>query len=631
MSKPYKPIYLTFLSATLLFGAVFSTHASINNPVDPNAMWEKYQNNPGFQQALDELAISYDNLVNPAYASTYDAKNPDNPLFWLNRTLTIYENAEQGRYQIPVTEAHEEGRDRTAGKGRNNYFLTHTWGKKDDRVTLRLGEVPQNVSCSAAIDPEYEHPRGITGVQALNANTETTYTFSQDALLVVGCEDQTKKMENTDQLISVDIVQGGTYHPLFIFGLHDTTEWKRQAEAPTPSGYHFMFDGRVRFVANQDIAQQSANNNILQTLRQSLLRTITYDKLNGMDGSNWLHHPSRGLLFATYQSCCWANGGNGLVGIGQNPINETPDWLDWHEYGHQFQVEWSWDDQSEVTVNLYSLAACYTTLGDVDITQCHPNEGLSGFSWDQQAVGTMLNSGQTWDFNSEEVFRRATFFGELMTSWPQLYPALGKAFREIHHSDSAKVDTSQEKIDWFMLNASKISGVNLNSFFQQWNMPLSAEAISEINALNLPQPIKVAKTFTGYLTETSAAQVTIPGEENTINIAIVTNTPTAGPTSMVWAEYGETPLYAQVVDSRNRTLIVKLRGQIQHGVCTIHTVNSAANCYSGTDNYVSVNYKAEDNPLLPPGSYTGVLHLMARDWHNKDWTANVNVNLAIVK
>ena len=33
----------------------------------------------------------------------------------------------------------------------------------------------------------------------------------------------------------------------------------------------------------------------------------------------------------------------------------------------------------------------------------------------------------------------------------------------------------------------------------------------------------------------------------------------------------------------------------------------------------------------PQGSYTGVLHLIANDWHNTDWTANVNVDLSIVK
>lgn len=131
--------------------------------------------------------------------------------------------------------------------------------------------------------------------------------------------------------------------------MNDRAEWRAQAQATTPSGYHFMFDGRTRFVASQVIAQNSATKNIEQTLRQSLLRTITYDKLDGLDGSSWLHQPSRGLLFATYQSCCWASGGQGLTGIGgDSSIPETPSWLDWHEYGHQFQMSWSWSDQEKL-------------------------------------------------------------------------------------------------------------------------------------------------------------------------------------------------------------------------------------------------------------------------------------------
>lgn len=93
----------------------------------------------------------------------------------------------------------------------------------------------------------------------------------------------------------------------------------------------------------RQLRKNSATKNIEQTLRQSLLRTITYDKVDGLDGSSWLHQPSRGLLFVSYQSCCWANSGQGLIGVGgDSSIPETPSWLDWHEYGHQFQMGWSW-------------------------------------------------------------------------------------------------------------------------------------------------------------------------------------------------------------------------------------------------------------------------------------------------
>ncbi|MER2725181.1 hypothetical protein ABTY71_24775, partial [Escherichia coli] len=90
---------------------------------------------------------------------------------------------------------------------------------------------------------------------------------------------------------------------------------------------------------------------------------------------------------------------------------------------------------------LYSIAACYTTLGDTDFKNCHSNEGFYGFGWDQQAIGTLLKSGHTWNFAKEDLFRRASFFGEIMTSWPQLYPALSKAYREVNQNDPTLVNS----------------------------------------------------------------------------------------------------------------------------------------------------------------------------------------------
>jgi len=621
------------LYALILSISAFTAHAeSISVQTSPNDLWQQYENNPGFNEALDELGITYENLINPQYSSDYNVSDINAPLFWLSRTLTIYSQAAQGYYKIPVTEVHAAGRDRTTSHGRNSYFLTHIWGQKGESVTLRPDHIPENVLCSAAIDPNYDDLGAPINIIDLKAGQNNTYTFSQNALLILGCQDQTKKMSNVDRYIGIDIVKGGTWHPLFIFGLNSRKEWSKQATTPTPSGYQFFFDGRTRLVAPAAKANASVESNILQTLRESLLRTITYDKLNGLDGSTWLHEPSRGLLFATYNSCCWANGGQGLTGIGfDNFIPQKSSWGEWHEYGHHYQLGWSWNGLTEITVNLYSLAACYTTQGDVDIKKCHTNSGLEGFSWDQQAVGSLLSSGQTWHFNSENQFRRATLFGELMTSWPQLYPQLGKAYREANQTDPTSVDSSQEKLDWFVTHTSQIAGYNLLNYFQQWGVMYSDSAVNAVTALKLPQPNKVTKTYATALKDNQPASLTVESEEKNYNIAFVTNTPESGPTSLVWSEKGESSLYAQVMDNRNRAFIIKLRGRTSHGGCSSYTLNSAATCASGDNTFLTVTWHVEDNPLLPKGSYTGVLHLIALDWHNKEWTANVNIDLSITK
>jgi hypothetical protein len=77
----------TFSIAALLCASVSSACYAAETVSTNQTMWDEWKNNPGFTEALDELGIDYNNLINPAYASTYDAQNVNNPLFWLNRTL----------------------------------------------------------------------------------------------------------------------------------------------------------------------------------------------------------------------------------------------------------------------------------------------------------------------------------------------------------------------------------------------------------------------------------------------------------------------------------------------------------------------------------------------------------------
>ncbi len=628
---------LVFMFAPVVSSAATSNVSNFSavkylttDPLLPSQLWDEMKDSAGFNEALDELGIKYENLINPQYANKYNAQDVNNPLFWLARTLNIYRSSDQGYYNIPVTEVHANGRERTTSHGRNAYFPTHFWGKKGEQIEIEMKDIPGDVSCSAAIDPDYSKPAAPKDVVGLTANKVNTYTLSQDALLVLSCQDQTKTMENVDKMIPFHIKSGGTRYPLFVFGLNSAAEWSAQVNAAKPSGNTFMFDGRSRFFVTTDKAKKVDGARIEKLMRESLLRSLTYDKLNGMDGSSWLHQPSRGLFVASYNNCCWANGGQGLTGI-ETTIPTTSGWGEWHEYGHHSQMGWSWSGLTEITVNLYSLAACYTTQGDVDIKKCHSSSGLNGFSWDQQAVGSLLNSGQTWDFNTEDQFRKATFFGELMTSWPQLYPKLGKAYREISQSNPKEVSSSQQKIDWFALNTSKIAGVNLNTYFQQWHIPVSTETSAQINALNLPQPKKTLHTYTATLTDNTPASLKISLPENAANIGFITNTPASGPTKLTWSETGYSSLYAQVMDSRGRKFRVKLRGTVSRGTCQSNTINSTITCSSGSSSFMSVEYLAKDNPLLPVGHYQGILHLIANDWHKTDWSANVDVSLSITQ
>lgn len=604
-----------------------------------NTWWENYQFSDGFKEAVAQFGLTVEQMNANAGEMETRAKDPNDPLFWLKRTLEIYP-AQQDLYNIPVTEENGVMRNRTTQWNRNPYFLTREYGKSGETITIKTAKIPAGIACYAAMQGNMGSFDGPDGVKALASDSVNTYVMPHDGILMLGCPDYNQDMSTMDTVVPMQILSGGSQrHPLFIFGLNSQSEWADFAQQVTPSGYGVFFDGRTRYAASQKKMHASANTQILQTMRENLLRSISYDKLNGLDGSSALHQPVRSLFMASYDACCYASSGSGKLGIGfEGTIPTSHNWGAWHEYGHQYQMGWSWGGLGEVTVNLYSLAACYKQRGHVDVAQCHPNLTNMGFSWDQQAAGNFLKSGQSQHFDTESnVFRRLTMFGQLLTSYPEMYPQLGKAYREAYNRGANKkaLDENQEKIDWFVVHASRFSGHDLREFFTRWGLGYSAAAGEQIAAMNLPQPAQPATTYEKPLVHNGSTPTTVSLEiinkNLTHGIGFIANTAKIGPRNLVWYQNGDTTLHTQVVDAQNRPFTVALRGKKLTGGCAYHSVNSAVTCASGADIHFSVTYYPEDNPHLPAGEYQGSLPLIASDWHDPAWSANVNIPLTISK
>ena len=601
--------------------------------------WANHQSSEGFKEAIAQFGLTIEQMNENYEVMEARAKNPNDPLFWLKRTLETYP-AQQDQYAIPVTEENGVMRDRTTQWNRNPYFLTREYGKAGERITIKTAKIPAGIACYAAMQGNMGGFDGPDGVKALASDSINTYVLPHDGILMLGCPDYNKDMSTIDTAVPMQILSGGSQrHPLFLFGINSQREWADFTQQVTPTGYGVFFDGRTRYAASQKKLRASANTNIMQTMRENLLRTITYDKLNGLDGSSALHQPVRSLFMASYDACCYASSGSGKLAIGfESKVPTTHGWGAWHEYGHQYQMGWSWGGQGEVTVNLYSLAACYTQLGHVETKQCHPNLELQGFTWDQQAVGSFLKSGQRWHFDTEtNVFRRLTMFGQLLTTWPDLYPALGKAYREAYNrgENKAALDTTQEKIGWFVTNASRQSGRDLREFFTRWGLGYSAAAGEQIAAMKLPAPTQPTMTYEKPLVHSGNSPTTvslqIDNDNQAHGIGLITNSAKIGPQKLVWVANGETTLHTQVVDAQNRPFTIALRGKKLTGGCAYHTINSAVTCGLGSNIHLSVIYRPEDNPDLPAGDYHGTLPLIAAGWHDPSWTANVNFPLTITK
>lgn len=623
--------------------ASFANAQDVSSASEDAAWWTPYKNSVAFNETLDQFGLTYQLLENNQEQMLSRSANVNDPLFWQKRTMAIYADAQEGTYHLPVIEEHDHARARTTTNGRTPAFFIHRYANVGDTITLRTENQPSDVKCLSMLENNYQEPQAVDAV-TLNPNAETTITFTHKGVVLLQCRGTSEEasLNHINTLVPVHIVSTTTSaHPVFILGINSLQEWKSMSQEATVSGQTLLFDGRTRYYAANNVAKASRDHNIEQTLREHVLNTMVYDKLNGIDGSSSLHEALRGLDIASYNSCCWAEGGDGRIGIGfGGSIPTQSSWGEWHEFGHQNQMGWSWSGLGETTVNIYSIAACRATKGEVDVKTCHENLLYNGFKWDQQAVGNFLKSGEMWDIDTDtNVFHQLMMFAQLETSWPDLYPALGKAYREIndYNNGSGKVDSKQEKVDFFVVNASKYSGRDLREFFTHWGVDFSPAASDQIAKMKLPQVIQPSGAFSANLEKAAGAtkaeaNITIPNADTHYNTGFVTNTSAIGPTSLVWdgGVYQSTPLHVQVVDSRNRRFTVKLYGQRTGGACEPRTLNTAGACDSGSSTKATIRFASSDNPELPAGEYHGVLHLIALDWHNDNWSENLDFHIHIV-
>lgn len=609
---------------------------------DESAWWTPYKESKAFNETLDEFGMTYQQLDASPDKTLSRSADVNDVLFWQKRTMAIYADAKENTYHIPVVEEHDNARHRTTVDGRAPGFFTYYYARVDDTMTLRTENQPDDVKCMSYLENDYQHPGGVDEVK-LTPNGETTITFKHKGVVLLECRgvSESASLNHMNTLVTLHIVStSAAEHPLFILGINTLEEWKNISQQATPSGQTLLFDGRSRYYAANNVAKASKDHNIEQTLREHLLNTLRYDKLNGIDGKSSIDEALRGMNIATYNSCCWAQGGDGRIGIGfGGSIPTQTSWGEWHEFGHENQMQWSWDGLDETTVNIYSIAACRATRGEVDVKTCHENLQYNGFSWDQQAVGNFLKSGQTWNLDKEDdVFRKLMMFAELETSWPDIYPAIGKAYREINDYNNGynKVDSNQEKIDFFVVNASKYSGHDLREFFTRWGVDYSADADDQIAKMKLPQVIEPSEEWQAAL-ELQKGQTSTETDlviENTAtryNTGFVANSSAIGPTSLIWSDpdWTYTTVTVPVVDKRNRQFFVKLRVQRYAGLCDTKKMNDAVGCSQGSTTTLITRYYVSDNPELPAGEYHGALHLIALDWHQQDWSGNANVTLHI--
>lgn len=304
-----------------------------------------------------------------------------------------------------------------------------------------------------------------------------------------------------NKTVALKITQGGTSSPLFICNKTTNSDWSSQLKSTSPF---------VQFISNQAIItiKKSTYNkqndvDINKTFR--VLHDVLdfSNDLAGFDNSSFVNtvSPLRTCYIeddvtadATYKDGVYMYAGDIFVGMQPNSVGDLindeqliKQWAIWHETGHLFQMDdWTWDDMSEVTVNLYSLNVQEKFGNQSRIYDIDEETGKSIANNAKQFLKNtnkkFVVEGSTYDMNficlvMFEQLRK--FFGN------EFYIKLNQYYRKNPLTLSQVQDQNIIMQD-FMFNSCKISKTNLTVFFQKWGLSISESNAVRIKKLNLP-------------------------------------------------------------------------------------------------------------------------------------------------
>ncbi|ERK17241.1 Chitinase [Pantoea sp. AS-PWVM4] len=484
------------LSPLLLTG-----HASASS----SPWWEEFSSNAGFIEALPHIGTSLEELRQDTEKGLRDSFDSRTPLFWLKRTMEMYPPGFPDRYNMPV--AHHETKDWVnapyATMGRGIFFFTRTFGEAGQNITVSVGNIPAGAKCYAATGREFADKDAMyLDQQQLTAQSDNTYTFKKSGVLLLGCGDPDK--QQVSEFVPFKI-NGGSNSHLFILGQSSQNDWAGSKTVAGKFGFALLYDGHANTVVPNRIAQQT-DEMVGKVLGDNLRVAALYEKINGMDGTEYLFTSPRGSMFTNYDNCCFADYRNGYIGVGfhANRMNDKngDNWGVWHEIGHEYEpIKEAFSTFSEIQVNRYSIEACQMFKGrEVPLNQCHvdisPEEGI----WDKQAVANFIASGMHYpDYSAiNNLWKQLNFFSRLRFSYGEdFFPHVNqrrlKAIQQapgttIAEKTDSVIGSKQKVIDFSVVAYSQAAGQDLRQYFTQWGLNFSAQAGQKVADLKLPQP-----------------------------------------------------------------------------------------------------------------------------------------------
>ncbi|MEU9624812.1 M60 family metallopeptidase [Streptomyces sp. NPDC048155] len=287
--------------------------------------------------------------------------------------------------------------------------------------------------------------------------------------------------------------------PMPVFALGHTTEadYQRQLDALTASPYVELHAPHTIMTLTREGALLYRGEDHAALL--GLVETIidSHARISGLDGSKPVHRRKAGPYHFTEVSKVPSGVGayatHGYNGFPRAYLDRattveglrTRGWGLYHELGHLHQqFAYKPGGLTEVTVNIYSLAAQRTLKQPSNLLTVDPATGLTYFRSAQQKFGT---AGLTYE-KSFGAYEKLVPLRQLELAFgDDFWPRLHKLVRE--ENPQSEYTENDKRYRALATYSSRVAGYDLTDFFvNTWAFPIDATGRAELAALNLPTP-----------------------------------------------------------------------------------------------------------------------------------------------
>jgi len=284
--------------------------------------------------------------------------------------------------------------------------------------------------------------------------------------------------------IYAEVVSGARQIPRFVLGLDTLQTWNQALKDFSNAPYGELVGQRMIVAMPLSVLQQNTDDP--QKVCELWDKIVSLaEECYGLHANNPRPHQATPFQYifetkasstAGYMSASNAWLGTNFSGARSvcNSKGLTDDgWGPWHELGHHYQLDdVRWDGMGEVTVNIVSLYVQSALHGRATRLDKIWPEVFEYFKKNDR------------DYSELGLFHKVAMFWQLTLAFGRDFHArLGQRYRILKETE--RPQNSNEKIQRFIVECSRVSGFNLLTFFEQWGLKTSPETVQEINNMAL--------------------------------------------------------------------------------------------------------------------------------------------------